>query len=168
MRPSCQILSVQDCQTSQELLRLALSNLPDDEGRFELMTANRPSIAKALLSEPSRSLPQLILMSWEFINGETGAQFLRAVKANPAWAPIPVLVLTSGLPRAAKQQIYEDQAACVLESPADWHGWVTVAERIQQFWHTTSTSPSPRRACISTPSAAAPTRGRLLAHAAGR
>jgi CheY-like chemotaxis protein len=69
-------------------------------------------------TNPRRNLPNLVVLAAEFQGNEmTALQTLRALKSDPHLRCVPVIVLAGVLSPAHIRNLYEEQAACVIEFP---------------------------------------------------
>lgn len=79
--------------------------------------------------------PDLILLDLN-LPKKNGREVLAELKADPALATIPVVVLTSSAAEADIVAAYRLSAACFVTKPLDFDEFVKIIHAIEDFWFT--------------------------------
>ncbi|OHC68666.1 MAG: hypothetical protein A2045_09545 [Rhodocyclales bacterium GWA2_65_20] len=80
-----------------------------------------------------RPLPGLILLDLN-LPRMSGCELLAAIKADPRFMHIPVVVLTGSTAEHDVQQAYLLQASCFIAKPTDFDEFAEIVRRIEAFW----------------------------------
>ena len=79
--------------------------------------------------------PDLILLDLN-LPGRDGRQILSDIRADPALATIPVVILTSSKAEKDIVQSYQLHANCYIVKPVDFDALLQVVRAIESFWLT--------------------------------
>ena len=85
--------------------------------------------------------PDLMLLDLN-LPRKDGRQVLAEMKADPVFARIPVVVLTSSKAEEDILKTYNLHANCYVTKPVDLNQFVTVVKAIQNFWLSIVTLPT--------------------------
>ncbi len=78
-------------------------------------------------------LPDLVLLDLN-LPGRHGRELLRAMRADPLLAAIPVVVFTTSTAAEEVEACYRLGANCYVAKPVDLEGLQRIAEAIVRFW----------------------------------
>ena len=81
--------------------------------------------------------PHLVLLDLN-MNGASGWDVLRDIKADCALKRIPVIVLSGSRDSEDVQRAYGLYANCYIAKPDDFDGYVTLARWLDAFWRLTA------------------------------
>tara|TARA_B100001248_G_scaffold262700_2_gene261125 strand:+ start:14507 stop:14896 length:390 start_codon:yes stop_codon:yes gene_type:complete len=104
------ILSVDDSKTIQRIIANASKVLD-----LETLTADNGKVALDVLEENSKDIA-LILLDWN-MPVMSGLDVLKAVKQNPAWKHIPVMMVTTQAAKADMTEALQEGASNYLAKP---------------------------------------------------
>ena len=104
------ILSVDDSKTIQRIIANASKVLD-----LETLTADNGKAALDVLEENSKDIA-LILLDWN-MPVMSGLDVLKAVKQNPAWKHIPVMMVTTQAAKADMTEALQEGASNYLAKP---------------------------------------------------
>ena len=104
------ILSVDDSKTIQRIIANASKVLD-----LETLTADNGKVALDVLEENSKDIA-LILLDWN-MPVMSGLDVLKAVKQNPAWKHIPVMMVTTQAAKADITEALQEGASNYLAKP---------------------------------------------------
>jgi CheY-like chemotaxis protein len=140
--PTAEILLIEDNPGDVRLIQEAFR----ETGRpHHLRVAADGAHALAILRQPgaetSRSRPDLIILDLN-LPGTDGRTVLRTLKADPALASIPVVVLTSSDDERDIRQAYAAGANCYVVKPLDLDHFLDTLGAIEQFWLITARLPA--------------------------
>lgn len=138
MSARTRLLSIQNNPADQRLLLAIMQRLPPHD--IALTIRSDPDEALVHLRDFTIEPPNLIRMNWHFPL-ETGLRLLTALKSDVRLRAVPVVVISSFLPPVVIQQIYNAQAACVLESPQDFHELEELVNLLRRYWLNTARLP---------------------------
>jgi CheY-like chemotaxis protein len=79
--------------------------------------------------------PDLILLDLNLPKRD-GRQVLEAIKAEPALAEIPVVILTTSGAEEDVARAYRLHANCYITKPVNFKQFLTVVQAIEDFWLT--------------------------------
>jgi two-component system, chemotaxis family, response regulator Rcp1 len=84
--------------------------------------------------------PSLILLDLNMpeMNGQ---ETLTAIKSDPRFSSIPILVLTTSDHEADVLSCYRLGASCYLRKPAHWDAFTSLIEALEVFWFTRAKLP---------------------------
>ncbi len=85
--------------------------------------------------------PDLILLDLNLPRMD-GRELLAAVKADPAFRTIPVVVMTTSRAEQDVLRAYELQANCYVTKPVDFKQFLEIVRSIEQFWLQVVTLPT--------------------------
>jgi CheY-like chemotaxis protein len=126
------ILHLEDDPGLARLVRLGFEHLGFD-GEF-LQASTVAEALSAIQERRSRGLPlDLIVVDMNLPDG-TGLEVVRRVKTNPAWAAIPVLVLSSEVSPDAVSEAYALGANCYLSKNPLGHSIIETVEHLYRCW----------------------------------
>jgi two-component system, chemotaxis family, response regulator Rcp1 len=136
-----EILLVEDSPSDAELTKKALetgkiaNNLNRVVDGVEAMEYLRQKgkFAKA-------AKPDLIMLDLN-LPRKDGREVLRAMKNDPSFKTIPVIVLTTSSSDKDVLQSYEFNANCYITKPVDFERFIDVVKTIEKFWLTVVTLP---------------------------
>lgn len=77
--------------------------------------------------------PNLILLDLNLPKLD-GREVLEAIKANPEWQRIPVIVLSTSNSELDVIAAYDNSANCYLTKPADLDAFLDVVAAIEEYW----------------------------------
>lgn len=127
----CHVLSIRDDAAGEYLLRQLWSS----DAEIEITSVHCGREALEYLRAPNRPLPNLILLAWWFhANQMSALETLDALKADPAFRRVPVVVLASSLSAESIANLYDSQVACVLEMPYDLSELEKMMQTVKQMW----------------------------------
>ena len=138
------ILVVEDDPVDQELIGLAFQRAAVEN---PIVTVGNGQEALNYLHAqrqfqwPRRSdLPAVIILDLDMPQMD-GFEFLRRVKAEPPWASIPVVVLTTSQYDGDLTQSYALGASSCLTKPGDFEELVMIASDVDRYWCRTNRIP---------------------------
>jgi CheY-like chemotaxis protein len=130
----CQILLVEDNPADAHLVVLCLQ---DSEHAFHVRVAASGDGALAILrgegAHAGEPRPDLILLDWN-LPGLAGGEVLDAVKSNPDWRTIPVVVLTSSQSASDVRDALDRRADGFISKPIELSGYDRIARSIEAYW----------------------------------
>src|SRR5215207_9355461 len=135
-RPPPEILLVEDEPAELYLLRKGF-----DTGPLPVALHSVPSVSEALAflrqAGPYRQtpLPQLIVTSIN-LAGQSGFELLAAVKQDPDWRKIPVIVFSTYTEPAIIRKSYALGANCYITKPQELHAFVGAIHALEEYWLT--------------------------------
>jgi CheY-like chemotaxis protein len=124
------LLLVEDNPDDAMILRRALGELGVAE---RLIHASSAEDALAFLHSAAGEKPALILLDLH-LPGMDGVEFLRTVKSDPSFPPLPVVVLTTSQERRDILQSFDLHAAGYIVKPLDYAATVEALKVIQDYW----------------------------------
>jgi len=129
MRP---ILLVEDDPVDQEMIGLAFTRASVAN---RVITMGNGQEALDYLMAPGRDsvLPIVIILDLNMPQMD-GFEFLRRIKAEPRFAAIPVVVLTTSQFDRDLTQSYALGASSCLTKPGDFEQLVKMAAEVDQYW----------------------------------
>jgi CheY-like chemotaxis protein len=83
--------------------------------------------------DTGESIPALILLDLK-LPKLNGLEVLKALKTNPKYVSIPVVVLTSSTEDSDIQSAYRSGANSYIVKPVDFDKFMDVAHHIQHYW----------------------------------
>jgi CheY-like chemotaxis protein len=102
--------------------------------------------------DPARSpRPSLLLLDWD-LPGKGGLELLRAIRADPALRPLPIVVLGSAKAGGNGACAYELGAASFIVKPTTPAGMTEVAEALGSYWLDVVELPNARKGDADGPS----------------
>ena len=126
-------------------VRLAQEAFRDARVPCELVVARDGVEALELLGQvpggAEQELPDLILLDLN-LPRQDGREVLAALKGDPAWRHIPVVVLTSSEAESDVRQAYDLQANCYVVKPMDLDRFLALMRAIEEFWLMTAKLPN--------------------------
>src|SRR5215207_3237056 len=131
-----EILLVEDEPAELYLLRKGF-----DTGPLPVALHSVPSVSEALAflrqAGPYRQTPrpQLIVTSIN-LAGQSGFELLAAVKKDPAWRKIPVIVFSTYTEPAIIRKSYALGANCYITKPHELHVFVGAIHALVEYWFT--------------------------------
>jgi len=138
------ILVVEDDPVDQELIGLAFQRAAVEN---PIVTVGNGQEALNYLQAQSRfhwssrsDLPAVIILDLDMPQMD-GFEFLRRVKAEPPWASIPVVVLTTSQYDGDLTQSYALGASSCLTKPGDFEELVMIASDVDRYWCRTNRIP---------------------------
>ncbi len=129
---ACEILLVEDNVADANLLRLCLAG---SKTSFRIQSVGDADSALERLRTCGR--PDLVLLDLN-LPGRDGRDVLDAIRTNPAWRSIPVVVLTSSQAVADVRTCAEKRANWYLTKPLHLEGYEEIARAIERFWRASS------------------------------
>jgi len=131
------IMLVEDDIGDQKLIKMS---------RKEQRIANAPIVAgsgeeaieyldKCKAGDPENELPDLVLLDLN-MPGMGGKEFLRKIKADPALAAIPVVILTTSDSDKDILESFRLQAAGYIKKPVSIDGLEEVMRTLTDYWFT--------------------------------
>ena len=124
------LLLVDDNPDDAMILERAFRDLGVVERVIHAPSAER---AWEYLHAPTNDKPVLILLDLQ-MPGMSGMEFLQAVKAEPALAAIPVVMLTSSQKPRDILQSFAGYAAGYIVKPFDYASARKTLQIIQEYW----------------------------------
>lgn len=138
------ILVVEDDPVDQELIGLAFQRAAVEN---PIVTVGNGQEALNYLQAQSKfqwrrggDLPAVIILDLDMPQMD-GFEFLRRVKAEPPWASIPVVVLTTSQYDGDLTQSYALGASSCLTKPGDFEELVMIASDVDRYWCRTNRIP---------------------------
>lgn len=135
--------------------RLALEAFKQSQARCDVeVTADGGQALTALSQAGSENrLPDLILLDLNLPRID-GREVLSAIKSNPQWRHIPVLILSSSTSPQDIAECYERQANCYLIKPMDIEEFFAMIKKVEELWfppveRVGHTSPLPKMPAFS-------------------
>lgn len=124
------ILLVEDNEDDIELTRIALEqhNLVN-----RIDVARDGAEALAMLDDPSRSLPAVVLLDLKLPKLD-GIEVLRRIRGNPRTRPLPVVILTSSREEKDIVASYNLGANSYVRKPVDFHEFIAAARQLGIYW----------------------------------
>lgn len=86
--------------------------------------------AEDLLLRLESSVPDLILMDWG-LPGMSGVEATRVIRSNPAWAHIPVVVISAHAFGEEMREAERAGATSYITKPIDFKKLISTVERFQ-------------------------------------
>lgn len=136
--PPVRVLVVDDNPDDVDLLRLCLTR--SDAHCVVSAAGSGVDAVGVLRSTPPGQRPQLVLLDVN-MPGMSGRDVLRALRADPRTAGIPVLVLSSSDDPTDVETLYRLGASGYLLKPTGLAEFRQLAERLDQFWFRTALLP---------------------------
>lgn len=121
------ILVVEDDPMDFVFIRKAFDALAADIELFHCMSAEH---VQAMIEDKACRMVFLDLS----LNGESGLEVLRALRASSDYCSIPVIVFSSSGSKSDIQACYAAGANAYLEKPLTMDLYRTFASRFSQFW----------------------------------
>jgi chemotaxis family two-component system response regulator Rcp1 len=125
-------------------VRLTIEGLKEGKVRNNLRIASDGVEAMAFLRREGQhsdaARPDLILLDLNLPRMD-GREVLSAIKSDPRFRTIPVVVLTTSRAEQDVLRSYELQANCYITKPVDLEQFLTVVKSIEDFWLTIVTLP---------------------------
>jgi two-component system, chemotaxis family, response regulator Rcp1 len=125
-------------------VRLTIEGLKEGKVRNNLRLARDGVEAMAFLRREGQhadaARPDLILLDLNLPRMD-GREVLSAIKSDPRFKTIPVVVLTTSRAEQDVLRSYELQANCYITKPVDLEQFLTVVKSIEDFWLTIVTLP---------------------------
>jgi CheY-like chemotaxis protein len=121
------ILVVEDDPMDFVFIRKAFDTLAANVELFHCMSAEH---VPAMIEEKACRMVFLDLS----LNGESGLEVLQALRANPAYRSMPVIVFSSSGSKSDIQACYAAGANAYLEKPLTMDLYRSFAMRFSQFW----------------------------------
>jgi CheY-like chemotaxis protein len=138
------ILIVEDDLVDQELIGLAFKRAAVQN---PIVTVGNGQEALDYLHARSKyhlrcqtDLPAVIILDLDMPQMD-GFEFLRRVKAEPPWASIPIVVLTTSQFDGDLTQSYALGASSCLTKPGDFEELVMIASDVDRYWCRTNRIP---------------------------
>jgi CheY-like chemotaxis protein len=127
----CHVLSIRHNPGDERLLAEFWGN----DAEIEIITVASGGEALAYLRAPRRNLPNLLVLAAEFSGEEmTALQTLRALKSDAHLRCVPVIVLAGLLSPTDIRNLYEEQAACVIEFPSTLDRLERMLNTLKELW----------------------------------
>ena len=118
-------------------VRLTREILADSKVRNQLVVAGDGEEAMEVLRREGRfrdrPRPDVILLDLN-LPRKDGREVLAEIKADPALATIPVVILTSSEAEEDVLKSYDLQANCYVTKPIDLHDFMKVVKSVEDFW----------------------------------
>ncbi len=134
MSPPARILLVEDSPADVRLAREVLSEAMLDHELFVAMDGEQ---ALQMLIDPvahlGGRLPDLVLLDLN-LPRMSGREVLNAIKHDPRWRRIPVLILSTSSSEDDVRACYDAHANAYLTKPVDWTQFVSLASALRDFW----------------------------------
>lgn len=108
--------------------------MADDQGPVTVTTCTRGHDALAWLRRAGIPLPDVILLDIN-MPGMTGFEVLLALKEDPAFRLIPVVMLTPSADARDVQQAYTLHASSYLVKEPSFPVFLKEIDSFVQFWH---------------------------------
>ena len=126
-----EILLVEDNPGDVRLTKEAF-RATDRETTFEVVTDGESAVEfVSRTSEPS--LPDLVLVDLN-LPGRNGCAVIEAIREDPQFQYLPVIVLTSSEDGEDVARSYDVRANAYLTKPTDPAEFVALAKRVEEFW----------------------------------
>lgn len=135
------ILLVEDNPGDSRLIKEVFK---DGKVANSLIIAKDGVEALALLNDPARALPDLILLDLN-LPRKRGLDVLDEIKSDPVLKLIPVIVLTTSNDEKDILRSYDLHASAYLTKPVDLHEFITVIRNLENFWLTLVKYPPKRK-----------------------
>lgn len=90
-------------------------------------------------------LPDLVILDVH-LPGRTGHEVLAAIKDDPSFGRIPVVMLSSSVSDSDVRRAYELHSSCYVTKPVDLDGYLGTVGAVEQFWRSTVQLPTRGRA----------------------
>lgn len=126
------ILLVEDNPGDSRLIKEVFK---DGKVANTLITAKDGVEALAILKDPSKELPDLILLDLN-LPRKRGLDVLEEIKSDPALKRIPVIILTTSNDEKDILKSYDLHASAYLTKPVDLNEFITVIRNLENFWLT--------------------------------
>jgi chemotaxis family two-component system response regulator Rcp1 len=114
-------------------VRLTVEVFKQAKLRNTLHVAEDGETALAMLRDPARSRPDLILLDLN-LPGMDGREVLEDIKTDPALRSIPVCILTTSRAEHDILSAYQHHTNCYIVKPVDLNQFISVVQQIQDFW----------------------------------
>lgn len=125
------VLHVEDSDDDALLITMALDMAtPDWKDRVQMVRAPTVKQARKLVRERR---PHLVLLDLN-LQSESGSDFLAELKADPSYAAIPVLVLSTSDAPGDVQAAYQRQAASYIAKPPTFVKLVDTMSKLSVYW----------------------------------
>jgi CheY-like chemotaxis protein len=121
-------------------VRLTVEVFKQAKLRNTLLVAEDGETALAMLRDPSRPRPDLILLDLN-LPGIDGREVLQELKSDPALMAIPVCILTTSRAEHDILHAYQRHTNCYIVKPVDLNQFINVVQHIQEFWFSIVTLP---------------------------
>ncbi len=115
--------------------RLTVEALKDAKVANQIHVVNDGEAALEFLRTPGQRRPDLILLDLN-LPGLDGREVLAEIKADPALAIIPVVILTTSRADEDIVRTYQLHANCYVTKPVDLEQFTKVVQSIEHFWFT--------------------------------
>lgn len=125
------VLHVEDSDDDAMLIEMAL-DMASAEWR-KLVNLHRVSTIKQAWKFVRANRPHLVLLDLN-LESESGYDFLRALKSDPNYTSIPVLVLSTSDAAGDVLAAYQRQAASYIVKPAKFVRLVEKMTSLHLFW----------------------------------
>jgi len=129
------ILYVDDNPADRRLMQEALNSTKPNV-HLEMVGTGEELLARI----ETVPLPNLILMDWN-LPGISGFELLKKLKSDQLSKRIPLVVFTTSLSGENIIEIYNERANCIVEKPLGFEAFVSLIDRIEEFWVRTSLLP---------------------------
>ena len=130
MRRRKMVLLVEDDHVDAITVKRAL----EDAGATSLLIhVTNGESALAYLRSDVNQRPHLILLDLNMPK-MNGLDFLQAIKADPALAAIPVVVLTTSVSREDISDSFRSSVAGYITKPVDYTQFVAKIQAVEQYW----------------------------------
>jgi len=127
----CHVLSIRHNLCDERLLAEFWGN----DAEIEIITVSSGGEALAYLRTLRQNLPNLLVLAAEFPSGEmTALQTLRSLKSDAHLRCVPVIVLVGILSPTDIRNLYEEQAACVIEFPSTLDALQRMLRTMKDLW----------------------------------
>jgi len=118
-------------------VRLVQETLKDQPGQFHLHAVSDVDETRSFLKRQARFAdvprPDLILLDLN-LPKENGRDVLAAIKSDPEFRRIPLIVLTSSDRDKDIQSAYDLHANCYITKPLDLNQFMATIQAIIHFW----------------------------------
>ena len=128
--PVFDVLIVDDEPGDVDLTRMALTQGPF---QCQIHVANNGADAMDYLTSTAGSLPDLMILDMNMPR-KNGQEVLAEMKANPALAAVPVVVLTTSDAEVDVMAAYKLGASGFLTKPVDPDAFFKMILGVQQYW----------------------------------
>jgi CheY-like chemotaxis protein len=126
------ILLVEDDPVDQEMIGLAFKRA-SVANRVITMANGQEALDYLMASGREFVLPAVIILDLNMPQMD-GFEFLRRIKAEPRFAAVPVVVLTTSQFDRDLTQSYALGASSCLTKPGDFEQLVKMAAEVDQYW----------------------------------
>lgn len=123
-------------------VRLTVEVFKQARMRNQLHVAEDGETALAMLRDPARPRPDLILLDLN-LPGIDGREVLLELKTDPALLAIPVCILTTSRAERDILTAYQRHTNCYIVKPVDLGQFMRVVQQIEDFWFSIVTLPRP-------------------------